>query len=231
MLGFSLDFYSDRWTDKKAPRVWPVNPISAGLMTERTAKRWIAFFTLSGLSLCAAAHFFTLVPAGILLLIYWGLSVGIFDGPIGRAVTLGLLQALYVLLAAAATGNISGLMLWVAAVFFFAMVGARAVSDIRDLPVDMQAETSTLPKVLGVRVSSLILPIAITLSMLVSLYVYSLGAFDTDYLILTLLSFGPGVVLAWSFPFHPTPNYAFILIGPYWLIGILYMMALFLGSK
>jgi 4-hydroxybenzoate polyprenyltransferase len=231
MAGFSLDIFTDREADKKGSLPWPVNPISAGMMAAKTAQRWIAFFIVAGLFLCAAAHLFTLVPAGFLILTYWGLSAGVFDGPFGRAVTLGLLQALYVLLAAAATGTISGLMVWIAVVFFTAMVGARALADIRDLPSDLRTETRTLAKVFGARVTSWILPIAITISLFVSLHVYTLGSFDTDYLILTLMSFGPGVVLAWSFPFRPTPNYAFILIGLYMSVGILYMLALFMGIR
>jgi 4-hydroxybenzoate polyprenyltransferase len=229
MAGFALDFYTDSEADRKAPRPWPINPISTGMMEAKTARRWIVFFVLSGLSLCAWADLFTLVPAAVVLFIYWGLAEGFLDGPVGRAITLGLLQALYVLLAAAATGRIPVLMLWIAAVFFAAMVGARAAADIRDLPTDLLTETKTLPKVIGVQGTSWIMPIAITISALISLGIYQFGPFDQDYLIWTLVSFGPAVILAWSFPFRPTPNYAFILVWPYWGIGILYMVALVTG--
>ncbi len=121
-------------------------------------------------------------------------------------------------------------MLWIAAVFFTAMVGARAAADIRDLPTDLLTETKTLPKVIGVRGTSWIMPIAITISALISLGIYRFGPFDQDYLIWTIVSFGPAVILAWSFPFRPTPNYAFILVWPYWGIGILYMVALVTGN-
>ena len=231
MAGFSLDFQTDREADKKGALPWPVNPISAGMMSANAAQRWIAVFLVAGLSLCAVVHLLTLLPAAILLITYWGLSAGVFDGPFGRAITLGLLQALYVLLAAAATGAISGLMIWVATVFFTAMVGARAMADIRDLPGDLQTDTRSLAKVFGIRMTSWILPIAITISLLISLRVYTLGAFDKDYLILTLLSFGPAIVMAWSFFFRPTSNYAFILQGFYWSVGILYMLALLIGSR
>ncbi len=230
MAGFALDFYTDSEADRKAPRPWPINPMSTGMMEAKTARRWIALFVFAGLSLCAWADLFTLIPAAILLLIYWGLAAGTLDGPVGRAITLGLLQASYVLLAAAATGEIPVLMLWIAAVFFTAMVGARAAADIRDLPTDLLTETRTLPKVIGVQGTSWIMPIAITISALISLGIYIFGPFDQDYLIWTIVSFGPAVILAWSFPFRPTPNYAFILVWPYWGIGILYMVALVTGN-
>lgn len=230
MAGFALDFYADREADRKAPRPWPINPLSTGMMGAKAARKWIAFFVIAGLSLCVWTHLFTLVPAAILLLTYWGLAAGALDGPVGRAVTLGLLQALYVLLAAAATGGISVLMLWVATVFFMAMVGARAAADIRDLPTDLLTQAKTLPKVIGVQRTSWIMPIAITISALISLRIYRFSSFDEDYLIWTIASFGPAVVLAWSFPIRPTPNYAFILVWPYWGIGILYMVALVTGS-
>ncbi len=231
MAGFALDIYSDREADKQSPRPWPVNPISTGMMASTTAQRWIVLFVLAGVSLCAAAHPLALLPAAVLLLTYWGLAAGWLDGPLGRALTLGLLQALYVLLAAGATGRITGLMWLVAAVFLTAMVGARAVADIRDLPSDLRTGTRSLAKAYGVRATSWILPAAITASSAISLSLYTLGAFDRDYLIWTVLSFGPALILAWSFPFRPTPNYAFILGWPYWGVGILYMLALFLGSR
>ncbi len=230
MAGFALDFYTDREADRMAPRPWPINPISTGMMEAKTARKWIVLFIVSGLSLCVWTNLFTLVPAAILILTYWGLAAGALDGPVGRAVTLGLLQALYVLLAAAATGRIPFLMLWVAAVFFTAMIGARAAADIRDLPTDLLTQTRTLPKVIGVQGTSWIMPIAITISALISLGIYRFGPFDQDYLIWTIVSFGPAVVLAWSFPIRPTPNYAFILVWPYWGCGVFYMVALVTGS-
>ena len=230
MAGFALDFYTDCEADRRAPRPWPINPLSTGMMKARTARKWIACFVVLGLSLCVWTHLVTLVPAAVLLLTYWGLAAGTLDGPVGRAVTLGLLQALYVLLAAAATGGIPLLMLWVAAVFFMAMIGARAAADIRDLPTDLLTQTQTLPKVIGVQATSWIMPIAISIAALISLGIYRFGPFDEDYLIWTIASFGPAVVLAWSFPIRPTPNYAFILVWPYWGIGILYMVALVTGS-
>ncbi len=231
MAGFAIDIYSDRETDKQSPRPWPVNPISAGLMDPKTAGRWIFFFLLAGIAFSAAAHPLTLLPVSVLLFIYWGLSEGFLDGPIGRAVTLGLLQAIYVFLAAAASGKIAPFVMPVAAVFFTAMFGARAIVDIRDLPNDALTDTRTLVKVYGIRTTSWILPVAITISFMISMSLYTSGIFDRDYLILTLISFCPGLFLAWSFPLFPTPNYAFILSFPYWCIGIFYMAALFLGSR
>lgn len=230
MAGFALDIYSDRHTDKQSPRPWPVNPVSTGMMTASAARRWIIFSVLAGVAHCAAAHPLALLPAAALVLTYWGLAAGTFDGPFGRAITLGLLQALYVLLAAAATGRVSPLMVLVAAVLFSAMVGARAVADIRDLPSDSLTDTRTLAKAYGVRTTRWILPAAVTVASVIALGLYTSGAFDRDYLLWTSLSFGPGVVMAWSFPFRPTPNYAFILGWPFWCVGILYMVALYLGS-
>lgn len=231
MTGFAVDMYTDREADKQGDRAWPTNPISAAMMGQAAARRWIIFFVLAGISLCWATDPFTLVPATGLLITYWGLAAGVFDGPIGRAVTLGLLQAWYVLLAAAATGTITVLMMLVASVFLAAMFGARAAADIRDLPSDALTDTRNLAKVYGIRTASWILPIAITIAAAISLYIYSWGVFDRDYLIWTSLGFGLGLIMAWSFPFRPTPNYAFILGLPFWGTGILYMLALFLGSR
>lgn len=231
MAGFAVDIYTDRHADKQSPRPWPVNPISAGMMAATTARVWIIFFLLAAVSFCIAVHPLTLVPAAGLLLIYRGLAVGWLDGPIGRSVTLGLLQAMYVLLAAAATGTITVKMTLVATVFLSAMIGARAVGDIRDFPSDKDTDTRSLPKAYGIRATSWLLPAAITVSTAISFGLYAMGLFDRDYLFWTSVSFGPGFVLAWTLPIRPTPNYAFIIVIPYWGIGILYMLALYLGSR
>ena len=230
MTGFAVDMYTDRSIDKDAPRTWPVNPLSAGMMTPSAARRWIVFFVMATLAICAWVHPLTLVPAAALLGTYWGLSHGVFDRPIGRAITLGLIQALYVLLASAATGAISPVMGSIAFVLFVSMFGARAAADIRDLPHDRQTGTRTLATVHGIPATSRILPVATTLAAVIALYVHQLGAFDSDYLVWTLVAFVPAVAFAWSFALHPTPNYAFALSWPYWAIGAVYMLALVLGS-
>lgn len=230
MAGFALDMYADCEVDKHGGRLWPINPLAAGMMTQSAARRWIAFFMIAGVAFCASVHPLALLPAAVLLLVYWGLAQGVLDRPIVRAITLGLLQALYVLLASAATGTIPLVMMGVATVLFVAMFGARAAADIRDLPHDALVQTRSLPKAYGVRVTSWIMPVAITTAAGIALYISTLGFFDADYLLWTLLAFGPGVVLAWSFVLRPTPNYAFALAWPYWSIGLLYMIALVLGS-
>ena len=115
-------------------------------------------------------------------------------------------------------------------VFFFAMVGARAAADIRDLPTDATTSAQTLPKVYGIGPTSWILPLAVTVAAAISVGLGRSNAFDSDYIFWTLVSFTPAVVMAWSFPFRPTPNYAFILVWPYWGVGVLYMLALLMGS-
>jgi 4-hydroxybenzoate polyprenyltransferase len=122
-------------------------------------------------------------------------------------------------------------MWWVALVFFVSMVGARAVVDVRDLPHDRQTRTRTLATVYGISATRWILPAALSLAATIALYVHTLGAFDRDYLIWTLLAFAPALAFAWSFALHPTPNYAFALGWPYWTVGILYMLALVLEVR
>ncbi len=230
MTGFAVDMYTDRDTDKRGGRTWPINPVAMGTMAPNVVRKWIVLFVLAGVMLCASVHMLTLVPAAVLLLTYGGIAHGVLDGPIGRAMTLGLLQALYVFLAATATGAIPPVMSWVALVLFVSMFGARAFADIRDLPHDQRTGTRSLPKVYGVRATSWIAPVAITTAAAIALFTYTLGAFDADYLIWTLLAFVPGVALAWLFKLRPTPSYAFVLGLPYWSLGVCYMLAIVLGS-
>lgn len=230
MAGFAFDIYSDREADREGPRPWPVNPLSTGLISAVAARRWILAFVVAGTVLAAAAHPLALLPAAVLLATYWGLAAGWLEGPVGRALTLGLLQALYVLLAASATGRIAPLMVVVSLVFLAAMFGARAAADIRDLPSDMKTDTRTLAKVYGIGPTSWILPVAVTIAASIAFGLYRSGAFDADYLLWTSISFVPALIMAWVFPFWPTPNHAFIIVYPYWGVGILYLIALLSGS-
>ena len=141
-----------------------------------------------------------------------------------------MLQALYVLLAAAATGRIAPLLVVISLVFLAAMFGARAAADIRDLPSDVKTDTRTLAKVYGIGPTSWILPVAVTIAASIAVGLHWSGAFDADYLIWTSVSFTPALVMAWFFPFRPTPNHAFIIVYPYWGVGIVYLIALLAGS-
>ena len=119
---------------------------------------------------------------------------------------------------------------WVAVVLFVSMFGARAMADIRDLPHDQRTNTRSMAKVYGIRPTSWIPPVALSVAAGVAVHIHTLGAFDTDYLTWTVLAFVPAVALACSFKLRPTPNYAFVLSLPYWGLGVCYMLALVLGS-
>jgi 4-hydroxybenzoate polyprenyltransferase len=230
MAGFAIDVYADREVDKDGPRAWPINPISTGMMSAKAAERGIEIFVAAGLFFCVSVHPLTLLPAFALLGVFWGLANGTFDGPLGRMVTMGLLQALYVLLAAAATGTFPAFMIMIAIVLLAAMSGARVVADIRDLPSDIDTDTVTLAKAYGIEKSKWILPLTMTTAFGLGLALYPLSPFDFDYVIWTVAGFGMGLVLAWVFVFNPTPNLAFKLGLPFWGAGILYMVALYLGG-
>jgi len=149
--GFSLDFYADRDLDAEGPRAeMRHNPLTDGSLSPSTGLAFsITFIAISfGATLLIAP--WALLPWSIILAIIVGLALHLFERPITRALTLGLLQGLYALM-----GGVSGrltLGLWLlAGMFFFAMFGGRGMIDIRDFPQDKVTRVQTLPKRYGVR--------------------------------------------------------------------------------
>jgi 4-hydroxybenzoate polyprenyltransferase len=110
--GFSLDFYADRDLDIEGPRAEiRHNPFTDGSLSLPIGLAFSLIFIITSFIITFLIAPWALLPWGIVLAIVVGLARHIFETPIARALTLGLLQALYVLFGGAA-GNLSpGLLL------------------------------------------------------------------------------------------------------------------------
>lgn len=149
--GFSLDFYADRDLDAEGPRAEiRHNPLTDGSLSPPTGLAFsITFIAISFATTLLIASW-ALLPCSIVLVIIVGLALHLFERPLTRALTLGLLQGLYLIMGAASGQPSLGLGL-LAGMFFLAMIGGREMINIRDFPQDKATRVQTLPKRYEVR--------------------------------------------------------------------------------
>lgn len=211
--GFSLDFHADRAVDAAGPRALVRrNPLADGTLPPAAGLAFsLVFLTagLTGIGLLSAA---ALVPASLIAAIVAGLALHWLEGAVARALTLGALQALYLLLGAVLAGGLQGAsrpaVLILALMFFFAMAGGRGMIDIRDFPVDEPGPVRTLPKRLGVRTTAVFTAVCLHAAFALSLAAYWTGQFSVLYFYLALPYTAVGLFCAWWFALRPSPQLA-----------------------
>jgi 4-hydroxybenzoate polyprenyltransferase len=168
--GFSLDLYADRDLDTVGPRAETRhNPFSDGSLGAKTGVASSSVFIFASMVIAMAVNPWTLIPWTVILAVIIALALHWLETPLARAFSLGILQALYLLMGGAA-GHINAATWLIAAMFFFAMFGGRGITDIRDYPQDMATRVETLSKRYGIRRTA----VFTTTSLLVS-FALSLG--------------------------------------------------------
>jgi len=169
-------------------------------------------------------------PGGMVLPVILGLAGHIFETPLTRALSLGLLQALYLLMGGAA-GSISPGLWLLAGMFFFAMFGGRGMIDIRDFPQDEVTRVLTLPKRYGIKRTARFVAVSLLICYILSLIAYFTGEFSAIYLYLDLAFIAGGLVCAWLFATRPSPRLAHTLTLVFMMgMGSLICLAMILGS-
>ncbi|MFC1875373.1 UbiA family prenyltransferase [Chloroflexota bacterium] len=229
--GFSLDFHADRDLDMKGPRSEVRhNPLSDGSLTPLTGLSFSLTFLITSFGITLIVSPWSLLPWAITLAVIIGLARHLFEGPITRALTLGLLQALYVFIGAIA-GSISPGLCLIAGFFFFAMFGGRGMIDIRDFPQDEATRVQTLPRRYGIKRTARFTAICLVISYLLSLSAYFTGDFNDIYLYLVIAFVAIGLVCAWLFATRPSPRLAYILTIVFMMVmGTIICLAMILGS-
>ena len=229
--GFSLDFYADRDLDARGPRAEiRHNPYTDGSLSPPIGLAFSLTFIIASIVITILVAPWALIPWGITLAIIIGLALHVFESPIARALTLGLLQALYALLGGA-TGHLSPGLGLLAGFFFFAMFGGRGMIDIRDFPQDEVTRVQTLPKRYGIKRTAQFTSICLLISYILSLAAYFTGEFSTIYLYLDIVLIAIGLVSAWLFSTRPSPRLAYRLTLVFMMgMGTLICLAMILGS-
>jgi 4-hydroxybenzoate polyprenyltransferase len=229
--GFSLDFYADRDLDVEGPRSRSrYNPLANGSLAPRTGLIFsLVFIVFSGI-LTALVSSSSLPAWAIVLAVIVGLALHLFETPIARALTLGLLQALYVLLGGLA-GRLSVGLLLLAGMFFFAMFGGRGMIDIRDYSQDQATRVQTLPKRYGVRRTAWFTAVCLLVAFALSFAAYWTGEFAPIYLYLNLAFIIVGLICAGLFVARPTPRLAHVLTLVFMMgMGSVICLAMILGT-
>jgi len=229
--GFSLDFYADRDLDAEGPRVeMRHNPLTDGSLSPATGLAFSITFIAIGFATTLLVAPWALLPWSIILAIIVGLALHLFERPLVRALTLGLLQGLYAIMGGV-TGRLSPGLWLLAGMFFFAMFGGRGMIDIRDFPQDKVTRVQTLPKRYGVERTARFTAICLLIAYALSLATYFTGEFRPIYLYLDLAFVAVGLVCAWLFVTRPSPRLAYILTLVCMMgMGSLICLAMILGS-
>jgi len=230
--GFSLDFYADRDLDIEGPRaLLRHNPLAEGALSTRAGLAFSLAFIVVSLLITISIAPRALAFWGIVLAIIAGLALHVFETPLTRALTLGLLQALYALMGGMA-GRLSPGIGLLAGMFFFAMFGGRGMIDIRDYPQDVVTRVQTLPKRYGIRRTAQFTAICLLIAYALSLAAYFTGEFTVIYLYLDLIFIAVGLVCAWLFATRPSPRLAHILTLVFMVgTGMLMCLAMIAGSR
>jgi len=229
--GFSLDFYADRDLDVTGPRSSiRHNPLADGSLAPPAGLAFSVSFIIASLVITVVVAPWALLPWGIILAVVVGLARHVFETPLARAFTLGLLQALYVLMGGA-TGYISPGLGLLAGMFFFAMFGGRGMIDIRDFPQDRVTRVQTLPMRYGIKLTARFTAVSLVIAFALSLGAYFTGEFGPIYLYLDLAFIGIGLVCAGLFAVRPSPRLAYILTMVFMMgSGTIICLAMILGS-
>jgi 4-hydroxybenzoate polyprenyltransferase len=229
--GFSLDFYADRDLDAEGPRAeMRHNPLTDGSLSPATGLAFSITFIAVSFATTLMIALPALLPWSVILAIIVGLALHLFERPLVRALTLGLLQGLYAIM-----GGVSGhlsLGSWLlAGMFFFAMFGGRGMIDVRDFPQDTETRVQTLPKRYGVKRTARFTALCLLIAYALSLAVYFTGEFSPIYLYLDVVFIAAGVVCAWLFATRPSPRLAYVLTLVCMMgMGSLICLAVILGS-
>ena len=224
--GFSLDLYADRELDAASGR--RRNPLAEGTLQPSTGLAISILFLLGSLVVVSRIPW-GVVPWLAIVGIVAALARHLLDAPWARALSLGLLQGLYVLLGAMA-GRLNVAVWLIAAMFFCAMVAGRGMTDIRDLPEDQSTPLQTLPMRYGVARTARFTAVGLAISFALSLAVYATGLFRPIYLCLDLAYIVVGLGCAIWFALRPSPRLAGILTQVCMIgLGGLISLAVILG--
>jgi 4-hydroxybenzoate polyprenyltransferase len=229
--GFSLDFYADRDLDIKGPRAEiRHNPLADGSLSPPAGMAFSLTFTAASFVVTLLVAPWALLPWGIILAVIVGLALHVFETPVARALTLGVLQALYVFMGGAA-GRLSPGLGLLAGMFFFAMFGGRGMIDIRDFPQDEVTRVQTLPKRYGIKRTAQFTAVCLLISYALSLAAYFTGDFSAVYLYLDIVFIAVGLVCAWLFATRPSQKLALVLTLVFMMgMGTVICLAMILGS-
>ena len=223
---FLLDHLFDAKKDGAAGR--SSNPFTAGTLAPLTGSILIAFLLAGAVVLALLLGWAALACTAGIVLVVAGLGIGLLDGPILRAVSLGALQGLYAMLGGLAAGPLGVGVGCTALFLLLAMTGGRVLGDVRDREADARAGTRTIPLRFGTRASIVFLFCFETLAYLAGAAMYLFGGMGRGWLWCLVAIAAAGTVINVLFAVRPTPRRADLanrlslgLLGGLYSLGML----------
>jgi 4-hydroxybenzoate polyprenyltransferase len=184
------------------------NPFVAGTLAPRTGRILIILLLAGAAVLAMLLGWPALACAACIVLVVTGLGIGILDGPIPRAISLGALQGLYALLGGLAAGP-PGVGIGLTALFLLlAMTGGRVLGDVRDMEADARVGTRTIPLRFGIHASVLFLFCFEILAYLVGAAMFLFGGMGPGWLWCLVATAVVGTAINVRFAMQPTPHVA-----------------------
>ena len=206
------------------------NPIANGMVSPTSGLVFSIIFLISSLIGVLTINVSGLFAWITIILVITGLALHIFETPIARAFTLGILQALYFFMGAS-IGEITTGIILLAAMFFFAMFGGRGLTDIRDFQQDLNTRVQTFPVQFGLKTTLAMIIISLGLSFLFSFLAYLTGEFTEKYLYFDIVFILLGLVCIIILLKKPTSRTA-AWLTPVFMMGegTIISLAMILGS-
>jgi 4-hydroxybenzoate polyprenyltransferase len=229
--GFSLDFNVDRDVDSIGPRAQiRHNPFTDNSLSPGAGMIFSLSFIIASVVVVIIIAPRVLIPWSVTLAVIIGMMLHCFERPLARSFTLGILQALHIIIGGA-TGRLSPGLWLLAGMFFFAMFGGRGMIDIRDFSQDTVTEVQTLPKRYGIKRTAQFTAVCLFISFALSLAAYFTGEFSIIYLYLDIAFIAVGSFCAGLFAVRPGPRLAYYLTLVCMMgTGTLICLAMILGS-
>jgi 4-hydroxybenzoate polyprenyltransferase len=203
---FLLDHLFDAEKDGAVGR--SSNPFAAGTLAPPTGRLLIALLLAGAGILALLVGWAALACAAGIVLVVAGLGIGLLDGPIARAVSLGALQGLYALLGGLVAGPMSVGVGFTALFLLLAMTGGRVLGDMRDMEADARAGTRTIPLRFGIRASIVFLFSFEALAYLAGGAMYVFGDLGRGWLWCLVAIAAAGTAINVLFTVRPTPRRA-----------------------
>lgn len=203
---FLLDHLFDLRKDREGKS--SANPFSSGTLSPRAGGVLIAALLAAAAGLALPLGWPAPVCVAAIALVVAGLGIGVLDGPIARAVSLGALQGLYALLGGLAAGPPTVGAGLTAVFLLLAMTGGKVLGDVRDRDADERAGTSTIPLRYGMRVSIAFLFAFETLAYLAGAAMFLFGGLGQGWLWCLVATAVAGTAIDVRFALRPTPRSA-----------------------
>jgi 4-hydroxybenzoate polyprenyltransferase len=203
---FLLDHLFDAEKDGAVGR--SSNPFAAGTLAPLTGRILIALLLAGAGLLALLLGWAALACAAGIVLVVAGLGIGLLDGPIPRAVSLGALQGLYALLGGLAAGPLSVGVGLTALFLLLAMTGGRVLGDVRDMEADGRTGTRSIPLRFGIRASIVFLFCFETLAYLAGAAMFLFGGMGRGWLGCLVAIAAAGTAIDVMFAVRPTPRRA-----------------------